>query len=283
LDEFSDLVLRRPESKKHLIAGIDSKLLPVFSYFVASLLGIGMPIRHAYDASSRKDKQDTPSRSFQHRADKKRLQLERKLAASQLAHELAHEINNPLEALTNLLFLLSRLAASPEDEALHQQAEQQLARITTLVHSILALDQDHDAGVEYGSRLLDPKALSRYKKRYEQAMHLAAIVESASDAIYSKKLDGTIMAWNSGAEQLFGYSSSEALGKSIRMLVPRDLPDDERMIMDKLRRGLRIESYETTRVTKEDQLIRVSVTVSPIFNTSGRVVGASTIARRSRS
>ena len=80
LDEFSDLVLRRPESKKHLIAGIDSKLLPVFSYFVASLLGIGMPIRHAYDASSRKDKQDTPSRSFQHRADKKRLQLERKLA-----------------------------------------------------------------------------------------------------------------------------------------------------------------------------------------------------------
>jgi hypothetical protein len=66
-------------------------------------------------------------------------------------------------------------------------------------------------------------------------------------------------------------------------LVPRDLPDDERMIMDKLRRGLRIESYETTRVTKEDQLIRVSVTVSPIFNTSGRVVGASTIARRSRS
>ena len=248
-----------------------------------------MPIRHSYDASSRKgrdvssrkQREEAQARSLQHRSEKNRLQLERRLTASQLAHELAHEINNPLEALTNVLFLLNRIAISPEDRELHVQAEQQLARITTLVHGILTLDHEHERSVEYGSRLLDPKALSQYKKRYEEAMHWAAIVEGTQDAIYSKKLDGTIMAWNSGAEKLFGYSSSEALGRSIRMLVPRDCPDDERIIMEKLRRGLRLESFETTRVTKEGQEVRVSVTVSPIFNTSGRVVGASTIARRS--
>jgi PAS domain S-box-containing protein len=183
-----------------------------------------------------------------------------------------------LEALTNLLFLLG---SSGTDQREHlEEAEHQLARINTLVRSILALDEDHEVGIEQGSRLLDPNALRRYKQRYEEAMHLAAIVEGAQDAIYSKKLDGTILAWNAGAEQLFGYSSSEALGRSIRILVPPDLPDDERTIMEKLRRGLHIQSYETTRQTKDGKLIKVSVSVSPIFNTSGKVVGASTIARR---
>ena len=237
-----------------------------------------MPNRHTYYASPRRE--GSRPRNPAPRTEEKRLQLEKKLAASQLAHELAHEINNPLEALTNLLYLLGK---SPLKDQKHiEEAEEQLARITTLVHSILALDGDNDAGIEYGSRLLDPISLRRYKKRYEAALHLAAIVEGAQDAIYSKKLDGTILAWNVGAERLFGYSSSEALGHSIRMLVPRERPDDERVIMEKLRRGLHIQHYETIRQTKEGKLIRVSVSVSPIFNTSGRVVGASTIAREIR-
>ncbi|HEU5403327.1 MAG TPA: PAS domain S-box protein, partial [Terriglobales bacterium] len=213
--------------------------------------------------------------------EKRTERLQKQIAAAQIAHELAHEINNPLEALVNLLYLLKSSAGSQEELQRHEEAERQLARIATLVRSILAIEHDDQQNhFEFATRLLDPSILSEYKKRYDEALHLAAIVESAQDAIYSKKLDGTILAWNAGAERLFGYSASEALGRSIRILVPRDNADDERMIMERLRNGVRIESYETVRQTKEGNLVKVSVTVSPIFNPSGRVVGASTIARR---
>ncbi len=236
-----------------------------------------MPYRYGYHASSMEES-TSPHIS---RREKGSERLHRQIAAAQIAHELAHEINNPLEALVNLLYLLKQSAETPQEVQRHEEAERQLARIATLVRSILAIEHDDQQNhFEFATRLLDPTIMSEYKKKYEQALHLAAIVESAQDAIYSKKLDGTIMAWNAGAERLFGYSSSEALGRSIRMLVPRDSAEDERMIMERLRNGVRIESYETVRQTKDGELVRVSVTVSPIFNPSGRVVGASTIARR---
>jgi PAS domain S-box-containing protein len=234
-----------------------------------------VPIHHGYEPNAQ-DGAGPPNSSF-HGIEKQRRKLARKLAAAQLAHELAHEINNPLEALTNILFLLK---SSSGDLPLHEEAEHQLSRISLLVRSILSLeDGEREVSIENSSRLLDPGALRIYKRRYEEAIHLAAIVEGAQDAIYSKKLDGTIMAWNTGAERLFGYSSAEALGRNIRMLVPRDSPGDQRHIMEKLREGKRGEAYEVVRQTKQGKLIRVSVSVSPIFDTSGKVVGASTIAR----
>lgn len=237
-----------------------------------------MPYRYGYHASSRDE--SLSSHVSISRREKGSERLHKQIAAAQIAHELAHEINNPLEALINLLYLLKQSADTPQEMQQHEQAERQLARIATLVRSILAIEHDDQQNhFEFATRLLDPQIMSAYKKKYEEALHLAAIVESAQDAIYSKKLDGTIMAWNTGAERLFGYSASEALGRSVRMLVPRDSAEDERMIMEKLRNGVRVESYETVRQTKEGQLVRVSVTVSPIFNPSGRVVGASTIAR----
>lgn len=249
------------------------------SDFLTSLWGCGMPYRHVYRASSREE--STSSQVSVSRREKGSERLHKQIAAAQIAHELAHEINNPLEALVNLLYLLKQSAETPLEVQRHEEAERQLARIATLVRSILAIEHDEQQNhFEFATRLLDPTILSEYKKKYEEALHLAAIVESAQDAIYSKKLDGTIMAWNSGAERLFGYSASEALGRSVRILVPRDNADDERMIMERLRNGVRIESYETLRQTKDGQLVRVSVTVSPIFNPSGRVVGASTIARK---
>ena len=238
-----------------------------------------MPYRYPYNASSRDE--NASSQVSLSRREKRTERLQKQIAAAQIAHELAHEINNPLEALVNLLYLLKSSAGSQEELQRHEEAERQLARIATLVRSILAIEHDDQQNhFEFATRLLDPSILSEYKKRYDEALHLAAIVESAQDAIYSKKLDGTILAWNAGAERLFGYSASEALGRSIRILVPRDNADDERMIMERLRNGVRIESYETVRQTKEGNLVKVSVTVSPIFNPSGRVVGASTIARR---
>ena len=212
--------------------------------------------------------------------ERKRTRIASKVAAAQVAHELAHEINNPLEALTNLIYLIKGLVTSGPCAEMIDEADHQLSRISRLVHNILALgNADGEPRTELGGRLPDKAVIHRYKRDYEAALHLASIVESAQDAIYSKKLDGTIMSWNAGAERIFGYTNSEALGCGIRMLIPPDMSDDEWVIMRKLRRGERLEHYETVRLTKNGKRVRVSISVSPIFNRSGKVVGASTIAR----
>ena len=224
---------------------------------------------------------DRKIREHRGRVRKAQSKIREKIAVAELAHELAHELNNPLEALTNLLYLSTEAAGENEQlKGMLDEAESQLARISTVVRSILALEEgDHEQRLRTAGRLLDAAAFQRFKQEYEAALHLASIVESAQDAIYSKKLDGTIMAWNAEAERLFGYSSSEVLGKSIRMLIPPDKTQEERNILNKLRAGERVQHYETVRNTKEGRIIRVSVSISPIRNTSGRVVGASTIAR----
>jgi PAS domain S-box-containing protein len=104
--------------------------------------------------------------------------------------------------------------------------------------------------------------------------HLAAIVESSDDAIVSKDLDGIIQSWNTGAERLFGYRAAEVIGRSISILVPADRPDEEPGILARIRRGERVEHYETVRVRKDGGSIDVSITVSPIRDESGRIIGA---------
>ena len=108
---------------------------------------------------------------------------------------------------------------------------------------------------------------------------LGAIVESSEDAIISKSLDGIIQSWNAGAERLFGYSSVEAVGQSIKIIIPADLIHEEHMILSRLCKGERIEHYETTRVAKDGRRIEISVTISPIRDATGRIVGASKIVR----
>jgi len=108
---------------------------------------------------------------------------------------------------------------------------------------------------------------------------LAAIVESSDDAIVSKNLDGIITSWNRGAERVFGYTAEEAIGRSITMLIPEDRPDEEPGILARVRRGERVDHYETVRRRKDGTLIDVSLTVSPILDQRGRVIGASKIAR----
>jgi len=108
---------------------------------------------------------------------------------------------------------------------------------------------------------------------------LAAIVESADDAIVSKTLDSIITSWNRGAEHIFGYTAEEAIGRSVTMLIPADHPDEELSILSRIRAGERIEHYETVRVRKDGTLIDISLTVSPIRGPDGRIIGASKIAR----
>jgi PAS domain S-box-containing protein len=108
---------------------------------------------------------------------------------------------------------------------------------------------------------------------------LAAIVESSDDAIIGKTLDSVIRSWNGGAERVFGYKAEEVVGRSILVLIPPDLKDEEQFIIDKLSRNERISHYETARVRKDGTRIEVSLTASPIIDDNGNVIGASKIAR----
>ena len=113
----------------------------------------------------------------------------------------------------------------------------------------------------------------------ETARRLAAIVESSDDAIVSKDLDGNIITWNPGAERLFGYTAEEVIGKPVMILIPPDRYDEEPGILERMRRGERVDHYETVRRRKDQSLVEVSLTVSPIKDAQGKVVGASKIAR----
>jgi PAS domain S-box-containing protein len=117
-------------------------------------------------------------------------------------------------------------------------------------------------------------------RRAEEARaRLAAIVESSQDAIVSKTLDGVIRTWNRGAEGLFGYTAEEAVGRPITLIIPPERLDEEREILARLARGERIEHYETVRMAKDGRRIDLSLTVSPIRNAEGRIIGASKVAR----
>jgi PAS domain S-box-containing protein len=118
------------------------------------------------------------------------------------------------------------------------------------------------------------------RKRAEQATRLlAAIVESSHDAIVSKSLDGVITSWNKGAERLFGYAAEEAVGQNITLIIPPERRDEERTIVEQLTRGERVDHLETVRMRKDGSLLDVSLTISPMKDASGRVVGASKLAR----
>jgi PAS domain S-box-containing protein len=113
----------------------------------------------------------------------------------------------------------------------------------------------------------------------DASTRLAAIVESSDDAIVSKNLDGVISSWNGSAERLFGYTAQEAVGKNILLIVPPDRRDEEATILARLRRGERIDHFETVRVRKDGKRLDISLTISPVKDASGRVVGASKVAR----
>jgi PAS domain S-box-containing protein len=135
-----------------------------------------------------------------------------------------------------------------------------------------------ESGSPVGAVLVFRDVTERRRADEAQA-RLAAIVESSQDAIVSKTLDSIIRTWNTGAERIFGYTAEEVVGRSITLLIPPERLDEEQMILDRLGRGERIEHYETIRVAKNGRRLNVSLTVSPIRDAEGRIIGASKIAR----
>ncbi len=121
--------------------------------------------------------------------------------------------------------------------------------------------------------------VTRRKEEEAAQAHLAAIVDSSDDAIISKSLEGIIRSWNTGAQRIFGYTAEEAIGKPVLMLLPPDRAQEEVGILSRLRAGERVDHFESVRVTKDGRHIDVSLTISPVMDADGRIIGASKVAR----
>jgi PAS domain S-box-containing protein len=136
-----------------------------------------------------------------------------------------------------------------------------------------------DAGGAVLGAVLVYRDVSERRRTEEARARLAAIVDSSDDAIVSKTLDGVITSWNQGAERLFGYSAAEAVGRSITLIIPPERHDEEPAILARLRRGERLEHFETVRVAKDGRRLDISLTISPVRDRDGVIIGASKIAR----
>lgn len=138
------------------------------------------------------------------------------------------------------------------------------------------IDPEAQCG-DTGNRI--PDELPALLQDRQAANLLAAIVASSDDAIVSKNLDGTITSWNAGAERMFGYTAEDAIGRHITLIIPADRHAEEADILARLRRGEKIDHFQTARRRKDGMLLDVSVTISPVLDSSGRVIGASKVAR----
>src|ERR1700730_6146907 len=157
---------------------------------------------------------------------------------------------------------------------MHEQIEEDdKLRETALknVESILAARQRAERELVAAKDALERKT--------EELSRLAPAIEFSDDAIITKTLEGIIVTWNASAERIFGYSADEAVGKPVTILIPQDHIDEEPAILARLRRGERIDHFETVRQHKDGTLINISLSISPIKDASGRIIGATKIAR----
>jgi PAS domain S-box-containing protein len=143
--------------------------------------------------------------------------------------------------------------------------------------SALRLSQRDDENAALAAKL--KMELEQRRRSEEASRRLASIVESSEDAILSKNLDGIITSWNRAAERLFGYSAAEIVGQPITILIPPDRAHEPPQILDRIRCGERIEHFETFRVRKNGELVPISLTVSPLYDQDGNIIGASKISR----
>ena len=159
--------------------------------------------------------------------------------------------------------------------ALEGDIDKLLATHEALANCIL---NDPEARDSISQSLLDELPALRLKADRAIGL-LAAIVDSSDDAIVSKTLEGIISSWNAGAERLFGYTASEAVGQHISLIIPIDRRDEETVIIERIKRGERIEHFDTVRVRKDNTPLDISLTISPVRDASGKIIGASKIGR----
>ena len=199
----------------------------------------------------------------------------------------AAAVGRPLPEVFHIVHERTRQpAANPALRALREGTIVGLANHTVLIArdgterpiDDSAAPMRDESGAAVGAVLVF-RDVSERKRAEEAQARLAAIVESSVDAIVSKTLDGVIRTWNAGAQRLFGWTAAEAVGRSITIIIPPERLDEERMILETLRRGERIEAFETVRRRKDGRKIDISLTVSPLLDGEGAVIGVSKIAR----
>jgi PAS domain S-box-containing protein len=176
------------------------------------------------------------------------------------------------DAISDILARLER------NETLHDYEARLRSKDGSLRYVLISSNVRREGGEFIHTRCFT-RDITQRKLAETNQFHMAAIVESSDDAIISKKLDGTILSWNPGAERLYGYTPDEAIGQPVTMLIPPDHQDEEPQIIKRIKRGERIDHYETVRVRKDGARIDISLTVSPVKDASGRIIGASKIAR----
>jgi two-component system, cell cycle sensor histidine kinase and response regulator CckA len=135
-----------------------------------------------------------------------------------------------------------------------------------------------DSGTIVGASSIK-RDISERKRAVETSSRLAAIVETSDDGIISKTFDGTVLTWNAGAERMYGYSATQMIGRSIYDVIPEELKDEERRILEQVSRGEHVAHYETKRCRKDGKQIEISLTLSPIRDSTGQIVGVSSIQR----
>jgi PAS domain S-box-containing protein len=163
--------------------------------------------------------------------------------------------------------------ALPQFETVRQRKDGTLVPISLIVSPLV-----DEAGRVIGASTI-ARDISDLARASISSRRLAALVESSDDAIITKDLESTITSWNPAAARMFGYTEAEALGRSIRMLIPAELQDEEDLVLARIRGGEKVDHYETVRQRKDGERLNISLTVSPIRNERGDVIGASKVAR----
>jgi PAS domain S-box-containing protein len=191
-------------------------------------------------------------------------------AIGQVSHDLFRtEFREPLERIMEKLVRDGKWAG----ELRHTHANG--SKITVLTRWVVQRDPHGNIS----SILESNRDVSEFKRAQEAQSRLASIVESSDDAMISKDLDGIITCWNKAAERIFGYTAEEAIGQHITLIIPPDRVDEENNILARIRRGERTDHFETVRKRKDGSLFDISVTISPVKDARGRIIGASKVAQ----
>ena len=195
-------------------------------------------------------------------------------------------MNKPLTVVFNIVSEMSRRpAANPVARVLREGTVVGLANHTALIardgreRSIADSAAPIVAGGHLAGVVLVFRDVTEDRAAELAIARLASIVENSDDAIVGKDLHGVITSWNRGAERIFGYTAEEAIGKLVTILIPPERQDEEQDILSRLRKGERVNHFETERITKAGHRVKLSVNISPIRDSSGDIVGASKIAR----
>jgi PAS domain S-box-containing protein len=182
----------------------------------------------------------------------------------------------PTERLQEQQEILARIGRGERIDYFETQRKHKDGSLVDVAVTVSPV-RDHGGQVIGASKVA--RNIGEQKRNAELRGLLAAIVDSSDDAIISKDLNSTITSWNIGAQRIFGYKAEEAIGRPIWMLFPPDRIDEERGIVERIKRGERVEHFETLRMRKDGSLVEISLTISPIKDANGRIVGASKIAR----